>query len=170
MPIATNNWDVKTYRTKLENLDFSGILRHLKPTVCSAAKCSVVRGKKSGLMCDPVPDQHLLPAGQQDSGPQANFPYHYLQHQDEASTTCSSISSHDLEEETNNKKIFTKTREENNFRWGRGPKRRCSTSTTPILSSMLATEPSNFRQTGPVPPGTVIRFSLRFEFQAGHPN
>ena len=122
-------------------------------------------------MCDPVPDQHLLPAGQQDSGPQANFPYHYLQHQDEASTTCSSISSHDLEEETNNKKIFTKTREENNFRWGRGPKRRCSTSTTPILSSMLATEPSNFRQTGPVPPGTVnIRFSLRFEFQAGHPN
>ena len=116
-------------------------------------------------MCDPVPDQHLLPAGQQDSGPQANFPYHYLQHQDEASTTCSSISSHDLEEETNNKKIFTKTREENNFRWGRGPKRRCSTSTTPILSSMLATEPSNFRQTGPVPPGTVIRFSLRFEFQ-----
>ena len=114
-------------------------------------------------MCDPVPDQHLLPAGQQDSGPQANFPYHYLQHQDEASTTCSSISSHDLEEETNNKKIFTKTREENNFRWGRGPKRRCSTSTTPILSSMLATEPSNFRQTGPVPPGTVnIRFSLRF--------
>ena len=138
--------------------------------MCSAAQCSVVRGKKSGLMCDPVPDQHLLPAGQQDSGPQANFPYHYLQHQDEASTTCSSISSHDLEEETNNKKIFTKTREENNFRWGRGPKRRCSTSTTPILSSMLATEPSNFRQTGPVPPGTVIRFSLRFEFQAGHPN
>ena len=118
-------------------------------------------------MCDPVPDQHLLPAGQQDSGPQANFPYHYLQHQDEASTTCSSISSHDLEEETNNKKIFTtKTREENNFRWGRGPKRRCSTSTTtPILSSMLATEPSNFRQTGPVPPGTVnIRVSSIFEF------
>jgi len=101
-------------------------------------------------------DQHLLPAGQQDSGPQANFPYHYLQHQDEASTTCSSISSHDLEEETNNKKIFTKTREENNFRWGRGPKRRCSTSTTPILSSMLATEPSNFRQTGPVPPASYI--------------
>ena len=102
-------------------------------------------------------------AGQQDSGPQANFPYHYLQHQDEASTTCCSISSHDLEEETNNKKIFTKTREENNFRWGRGPKHHCSTSTTtPILSSMLATEPSNFRQTGPVPPGTVIRVMSRF--------
>ena len=99
-------------------------------------------------MCDPVPDQHLLLPGQRDSGPQATFPYHYLQHQDEASTTCNAIS-HDLED--TDRKIFLKTREseENHtqFSWGRLK----SSSSTPILSSMLATEPSNLRQTGQIP-------------------
>ena len=117
-------------------------------------------------MCDPVPDQHLLPAGQQDSGPQATFPYHYLQHRDEASTTtcCGSGSRsgilHDLQEETNQKFIFIKTREEtHNFRWRTAAAapaaHNCLSTPTPILSSMLATEPNNFRQTGPVP-GTVM--------------
>ena len=115
-------------------------------------------------MCDPVPDQHLLLPGQQDSGPQATFPYHYLQHQDEASTTSSAIS-HDLEEDAN-KKVILKTREpeENHppkFFWGSS--QNSSSSSTPILSSMLASEPSNLRHTGQIPGNYYTLTNTNFE-------
>ena len=103
-------------------------------------------------MCDPVPDQHLLLPGQQDSGPQATFPYYYLQHREEASnskfsTTCS-ISRNDLNKAddtttTINKKIFIKTRNQPRFGFSSWNEDNHSSSTaTPILSSMLASEPT----------------------------